>query len=49
MSVVQPTWSDWELGKTIPRTAAAAQLEDLTEGACPMRAWVPAAEPKAAG
>lgn len=51
IDVRQPTWSDYEQGRKVPRTILAVKIAALTGGAVPVESWGPevseAAEPAA--
>jgi DNA-binding XRE family transcriptional regulator len=45
LGVRQPTWSEYEIGRKIPRTTTALEIARMTGGAVPIEAWgEPAAE-----
>lgn len=37
--VSQPTYSEYECGRKVPRTAKAFEIEEKTEGAVPASSW----------
>ncbi len=39
IGVSQPTYSDYEHGKKVPRTQKALEIEQTTGGAVPVTAW----------
>jgi len=42
IGVSQPTYSDYERGRKIPRTQLALKIQAVTDGAVPVAAWVAA-------
>lgn len=41
LGVSGATLSDWESGKKEPRIESAVRIEQVTDGAVPVRAWLP--------
>ncbi len=44
LNISQPTYSDYENGKKVPRTQKAIEVERATGGQVPVSAWAPEAE-----
>jgi DNA-binding XRE family transcriptional regulator len=40
VGVHQNTWSDWENGRKAPRIETALRIAAVTDGVCPVEAWV---------
>ena len=39
LGVSQPTWSDYEHGRKVPRTRVAVKIAAMTGGAVPVESW----------
>lgn len=48
LNISQPTYSDYENGKKVPRTQKAIEVERATGGTVPVSAWALEAEAPAA-
>ena len=48
IGVTQPTLSDYETGRKIPRTITAIRIAELTGGAVPVVSWLDEPNPDAA-
>lgn len=42
LGVSQPSWSDYEQGRKIPRTVLAVKIAILTKGFVPVESWTSA-------